>query len=336
MNAGKRSVTLNLSVSAGRSLLDRLAHEVEVVLFSGASQEYDALALDGLRAGERSLIVTALTPFGLTGPLRSWRANDLIAWAMGGLLFTIGDPDRAPVKPAGELAYVLGSQFALMGTLAAVRALRRHGIGQLVDVSLQEAVASAGGECAPSIFLDDLIPRVRSGGRRGTCAPFGLFPTSDGYASVLALMPGHWLAMRDWIQSQTGNDAVLDPMFEGGAQSRAGDAWDVVNLFTEDLTRLYTRQALFEEGQRRGIPVAPVNDAASVAEDPQLAHREFWRHIGVAGTPVRAPGAPFRFHGDAEQQSRRAPKAGEHNHEVYAAIGVDATAQARLADDGVI
>jgi benzylsuccinate CoA-transferase BbsE subunit len=338
MNAGKRSVTLNLEIEGGAALLARLADEVDVVLYSGPTHRYDELKLAGLVTGRRPLVVTALTPFGLTGPMRSWCANDLIAWAMSGLLFTIGDPDRAPVAPVGELAYVLGSQSAVMGTLAAVRALRRDQIGQLVDVSLQEAVASASGECAPTMFLDDLIPRVRSGGRRWTCAPFGLFPTRDGYASVLALMPGHWLAMREWIHEATGNDAVLDPTFEGGAQSRAGDAWDVVNVFTEDLTRLYTRQELFHEGQRRGIPVAPVNDAASVAEDPQLTARGFWVDVEVDGTPVRAPGPPFRYvdEGASVPPSRRAPRAGEHNVEVYGAVGIDAAERARLAADGVI
>jgi benzylsuccinate CoA-transferase BbsE subunit len=314
MNAGKKSVTLDLGVDEGRVLFYRMVGLADAVVYSGSATGYDRTEL----ARHDGLVVAALTPFGLTGPFRNWEGNDLIAWAMSGLGYTIGDPDRAPVQPGGNLAYILGSQFLTMATLAALRVLRRDNIGQLVDVSLQESVAAAAGECSLAVFLDDLIPRGRSGNRRRFSAPFGHFPTTDGYASILALMPGHWTAMREWIVEKTGNAAVLDPSFEGGPQSRAGSSWDVVNLFTEDLTRLYSKQDLFDEGQRRGIPVTPVNEPSAVANDPQLEERDFWRAIEIAGHSVRAPGMPFRLNDRDHRAPARPPAPGEHNEEIYA------------------
>lgn len=325
-NAGKKSVTIDLEAPEGRRTLVELCGGVELVVFSGSARRFDELQLAAVPA-VAGPVVTALTPFGLTGPLRDWVGADLVAWAASGLLSTIGDPDRPPVVPGGSLAYVFGGQVAVAASLAAIRVRRQQGVSQLVDVSLQEAVGAIGGECAPSVFLDDLIRRRRSGNRRRTGAPFGLFEAADGYVAVLALMPDHWLALRQWIFEVTGNDAVLDPMFEGGAQSRAGDLWDVVNLFTEDLTRRLPRATLFAEGQRRGIPVTPVNEAAATAEDPQLYQRHYWVELDLDGSPVRAPGRPFSGTSLGRAGGTKVPRPGEHTDEVLATLSNPAQAK---------
>lgn len=322
-NAGKKSVALD--IDGGDQDRDRfldLAQTADAIVFSGQAHQFDLFPFTELLAREQPPVIAALTPYGLSGPRRNWLGNDLTAWASGGLGYLIGDPDRAPVAPAGELAAVLGSQFLVFATLAALRHRCATGQGQLVDVSLQEAIVAASGECGLSVYLDDLIPRRRTGNRRRTSAPFGLFPTSGGYGSVLAIMPEHWRAMRQWIRDETNNDAVLDPIFEGGPQSRAGDLWDVVNLFTEDLTGKYTKQDLFEEGQRRGIPCAPVNDSQSVVADPQLAERGFWEQISVAGRSIQAPGVAFRLsRGVQPERGRVVPALNEHAAELLAPLG---------------
>jgi benzylsuccinate CoA-transferase BbsE subunit len=317
-NAGKKSVALDVDCDGDdRSRFHDLAATADAILFSGQAHRFRELALaDILERGEAP-VVAALTPYGLTGPRNHWLGNDLTAWAASGLGYLIGDPDRPPVAPSGELAAVLGSQFLVFATLAALRHRRVTGEGQLVDVSLQEAIVAASGECGLSVYLDDLIPRRRTSNRRRTSAPFGLFRTSDGYGSVLAIMPEHWRAMRRWIHEETDNDAVLDPMFEGGPQSRAGDLWDVVNLFTEDLTRKHTKQELFEQGQQRGIPCAPVNDSQSVVADPQLAEREFWETLLTKDRSLQGPGPAFRLDRSSGRTGHRSvPDLDQHGNEL--------------------
>lgn len=321
MNTNKRSLVADLSATSGMDILRELASTADVVFFSGLSEEYDRLELERLLTDNPSLVVAAVTPFGLTGPMRHWRGGDLIAWASGGLAFTLGDPDRPPVAPAptAHLSYILAGQYSAMASLAALRHARRTGAGQRVDVSLQESVAAVSGESGVSAFLDDGIPRVRAGSKRPLTAPLGHYPTTDGYASVLALMPNHWEALRTWILEKTGNEGVMDPALAGGPQSRAGGAWHVVNLFTEDLTKHYSRQELFEEGQRRGIAVTPVNDAMSVVSDEQLEERDFWTELDVAGESVRSPGPPYRL-SRTPWQPGRAPGVGEHTEQVMAEL----------------
>jgi len=133
-------------------------------------------------------------------------------------------------------------------------------------------------------------------------------------------MPAHWDALAAWIAEETGNEAVLDPDLKGPGFVRAEDGKrEVVDLFVEDLTRRYTKQELFAEGQRRGITITPVNDPASASADPQLAFRGFWRDLPVGGSEVRVPGPPVRFDSLA-WHARPAPSVGEHTAEVLAEL----------------
>ncbi len=322
MATSRRSVVLDLDSAEGRRLLGRLIDTADVVAFSGPADRFDDLGLGGLRSTRPGLVVSAVSPFGLTGPFRSWEGNDFIGWATGGLSFSTGDPDRPPLSPApvAELAHVLSGYLATLGTLAALRGRSRHGVGDLVDVSVQQGVLTASGESGVAAFLDDLVPRVRGGSRRAAIVPVGHYPTKDGAASLIGLMPAHWEALAAWIAEETANEGVLDPDLAGPGFVRAEEGKrEVVDLFVEDLTRRYTKQELFEEGQRRGVTITPVNDPASTAADPQLAFRGFWRNVPVDGTDVRVPGSPARF-GSLAWNARPAPDVGEHTAEVLAEL----------------
>jgi crotonobetainyl-CoA:carnitine CoA-transferase CaiB-like acyl-CoA transferase len=323
MNTSKRSVTLDLGCPDGRELFARLAATADVVAFAGERARFRDLSLEGMHDPHPRLIVSAITPFGLTGPFQDWTGNDLVAWATGGLAFSTGDPDRPPLVPGtpAELSYILASYLVMLGTLAALRTQRQHGKGQLVEVSLQQAVLTISGESGVSLFIDDLEPRARIGSRRPSTGPFGHFPTKDGFAAVVAVTSAHWDALAKWIHEETGNESALDADLRGFAQVRSDGLRDIANLFTEELTRLHTKQELFEEGQLRGIPITPVNDPAAVVDDPQLAHRRFWTELDVDGRAVRAPGPPARLTG-LSWNARRAPRAGEHNALVYGELGL--------------
>src|SRR5207302_8581969 len=121
-----------------------------------------------LSAINSSLIVTAISPFGLSGPRAGWRGSDLVAFPMGGYGRVVGgpvdDPDREPpLKAAGRPAELVAGVNAALATLAAVRARARSGRGQLVDVSMQAAlVPFVFGELARLIYDRGVGPRRRA------------------------------------------------------------------------------------------------------------------------------------------------------------------------------
>lgn len=286
---GKRSVVAPPGSAARAELL--AAADVVITDVDPATDE-PVLAHD-------QQVVVAVSPFGLTGPKRGWKGSELIAWASAGIAFTIGFPDRAPLCPATPVQFAshITSLFAVNAAMLARRAVRRTGRGQVVDVSMQECCLALAPETGAALFLDDGLRRSRPGNRRAVTRPWGLYPCADGFVSFLVLQPAHWRAMAAWIAEATEIDGVLDEVFVD--LHVRWEVSDFIDDCTEQLTRPRTKLDLFVEGQRRGIPITPVNTIADLCQDPHLRGAGFWRdEQHPAFGPVPTPGAPFRVDHD--------------------------------------
>ncbi len=276
MAAGKRSVTIDLTSRSGQQVFRRLVDASDVLITDAAAGEMEALGLgyEALLARHPGLVYTSVTPFGLTGPRRHWRGSDLVGWAASGALPAIGDADHAPLAPGGGLAYMTGALNAAMGAMGALMTRRASGRGQLVDVSLQEAVLSVSMEVSPMLVLEGGFDLERSGKRRRG-GPIGHYATEDGAVSIVAYMPDHWDTLAAWIREETGVEEVTSEAFAGTPMSRVHYS-ELVDLWIEGLTSRYTKQAFFEEAQRRGITVAPVNTALDLDHDAHLDATGGW------------------------------------------------------------
>ena len=137
--------------------------------------------------------------------------------------------------------------------------------------------------------------------------------------AILALQPNHWQAMARWICDVTGNEGVLDEVFND--LTVRNEASDAVDAWTEEITTASTKLELFVEGQRRGIPITPVNTVADLRADPHLRQAGWWRdEMSPVLGPVQVPGAPFLVSHDWWAWST-APTLGQHTDEILAALG---------------
>ena len=337
MAAGKRSVTIDLTASPGQQLFGRLVDASDVLVTDAAAGDMEALGIgyEQLHARQPALVYTSVTPFGLTGPRRHWRGSDLIGWASSGALPAIGDPDRAPLAPGGGLAYMSGALNAAMGALGALMTKRASGRGQLVDVSLQEAVLSVSMEVSPMVVLEGGFDLERSG-RSRPAGPIGHYATQDGAVSIVAYMPEHWSTLAAWIREETGVEEVTSDAFAGTPMSRV-HYHEVVDLWIEGLTCRYTKQAFFEAAQRRGITVAPVNSALDLDGDAHLNATRGWAdgHAPGIGT-FRTPTPPVHVDGRVSSVGAT-PGLGAHNHDVFVGeLGLTDLELAALRAEGAI
>ncbi len=303
---GKRSVV----AEPGRDELQRLLAWADVVI-----GDVDPSVGPLTPAHDRQVVV-AISPFGITGPRRNWKGSELVGWASAGLAYTMGFPDRPPLglAPPVQFGAHVTSLYALNGALLALRGMRRTGRGQTVELSMQECLLSIAPETGMSLYLDDRLHRTRPGNRRAVTRPWGLYPSSDGFVSIITIQPAHWKAMATWIAEETGMDAVLDEAFND--MHVRWEVADFIDEVTEQLTRAHTKLELFREGQRRGIPTTPVNTVADLAADPHLESAGFWRiedHPTLG--PVKGPGAPFRVNRDWWSWAS-APTLGQHTDEI--------------------
>src|SRR5262249_55579278 len=179
-NAGKRSVTLDLETAAGVDGLRRLAARADVLVETFPPGHLEALGLgwDALGALNPALVLPPTPPSGQRGPGAGGRGTSLTLSAWGGRTWLSGSPDGPPLDPPREQAYQLAGVNAAIGALLALRARRRTGRGQHVDVAIQEAVAATLEYGALRVIHEGVVPRRT--GPYYPHVPHGVFPAQDG------------------------------------------------------------------------------------------------------------------------------------------------------------
>jgi len=103
---------------------------IDLGLVPASLDDADVVLADRARHGGRAdSIWVAVTPFGLEGPRASWRASDLGVMASSGNMYSTGDPDRAPVRSAGNASYAHSASETAFAVLTALASGRRPADG---------------------------------------------------------------------------------------------------------------------------------------------------------------------------------------------------------------
>jgi crotonobetainyl-CoA:carnitine CoA-transferase CaiB-like acyl-CoA transferase len=144
-NANKRGAVIDLHSDDGWHRFCGLCERADILIenFGPEGQRRHGLTPAEVHERHPHLIHVALADFGLSGPRAGWRLEALPAFAASGALWASGFPDRPPCWLPGYAAHDAGSVFAVAGALAAVLDRARHGEGQTVEVSVQEAALNA-------------------------------------------------------------------------------------------------------------------------------------------------------------------------------------------------
>src|SRR5215510_3063468 len=121
-NTSKRGITLDVHQPTGRAIFKQLAAKVDVVVESFAPGTLASLGLgyDELKRLNPKLVLTSISPFGQTGPYRDYHSSDVVAEALGGMIYTNGAADEPPLQALGLQAYHNASFFAAIGTMSAL------------------------------------------------------------------------------------------------------------------------------------------------------------------------------------------------------------------------
>ena len=334
-NTSKRGITLDLNQQAGQELAKQLAAKADVLVESAAPGTLARLGLgyDELKQLNPNLVFTSITPFGQTGPYQSYRSSDIVAEALGGMIWTNGFPDEPPLHAMGLQAYHSASFFAAIGTLLALLTRDSLGEGQWVDVSIQEAVAGAVEHVAP-FYHQGLGIESRRGSLHWS-RYFRVARCRDGYVMHCSL--GDWTSLVEWVKGDKKAQDLEDTRWEDLVYRRehAEHLFDILDDWAKD----YSVAELMEGAQLRRIPYAMVRPPEALVEDPQLNARGFFSHIEhpELGRTVQYPGGPIHFTTTPWRIARRPPLLGEHNTEVYGSeLGIEADRLSALKQAGVI
>jgi crotonobetainyl-CoA:carnitine CoA-transferase CaiB-like acyl-CoA transferase len=302
---GKRSLVLDLDTADGRARLHALIPNIDVVVVNESENRLGRRGLDHgtLSALSPGLVYVHVTGYGLDGPYAGRPANGTIAEAFTGLTHLTGRPDAEPVLPSVPLGDAVTAYAGAFGVLTACWERAVHGpVGRVVDVNLTEAMLQVLGPVFAGYDGQGPPP-----GRMGSGMPGALL------RGVFATADSRWVAISLSTPRQL---ATLAAHVGGGALA------DAPSAAVEDAVRAWIlergRAQVVEDLDAVRVPVAPVNDARDVLDDPHVAGRGMLRTVhGSDGVQVRVPGAAPRVVG-APVAGDRLPDLGEHTADVLA------------------
>ena len=104
-----------------------------------------------------------------------------------------GFPELPPCAAPGHLAHDCASVYAAIGAVAAVLDRHRHGRGQLVEISVQEAALA--GTTPWSLCLEDyarINPFLPVAGNRNADGAYWVLPAADGWIRTVIGSPRQW------------------------------------------------------------------------------------------------------------------------------------------------
>jgi crotonobetainyl-CoA:carnitine CoA-transferase CaiB-like acyl-CoA transferase len=318
VNAGKRSVTLNLKTPAGVDLARRLVAVSDVVTenFRPGVMERLGLGYLALRAVRPDLIMLSISTSGQTGPERGIAGYAPMFAALGGLGEATGYADGPPV----ELRHAMDHTNGLVGAFAVLAALhhrRRTGQGQHIDLAMREVAASLIGETLLAQAMNGQAPR-RMGNRDLAMVPHGVYPCrgEDRWVGIAVGSDAEWGALRralgdpEWARDPALEDAVGRRRREGQIDGHLS-AWCRERSVEEVVWRL----------QRVGVAATPSMSAQDLLHDPHLREREAFP---VLEDPRRGHrrvvGPPWRFSETPASVRKWSPDLGEDNQDVLAGL----------------
>jgi crotonobetainyl-CoA:carnitine CoA-transferase CaiB-like acyl-CoA transferase len=296
----KHSVALDLESASGKAALQRLVARADVVIDGLGVDRLAELgfAHDKLLARD-GVIVTSITPFGLSGPYRDLKGSDLVVMALGGLLNLVGAPEREPLSLGGYQAQYATGICAFTGTAAALLYRDDSGHGQLVDVSAFQSIAFMEWKSGNNYQSTGSVRR-----RVGDHSQNLVLRTSDGWFGLLYTDP-NWPALRNL----TGIEALDDERFKtrAGRAAHAGELRELLEAWFAQRTNL----EVYHAAQALKIPAGMVASIGDLFASPQYAARDFWQIIDHPATgPLTYPGTGYLMSGYAPP-TRRAPVLGE-------------------------
>jgi|TARA_B100000315_G_scaffold249635_1_gene281162 crotonobetainyl-CoA:carnitine CoA-transferase CaiB-like acyl-CoA transferase len=314
-NTGKRSVVLDLDVPAGQTTLARLVGCYDVVIGCEALKRA-GIGHEQIRAWNPAAIFTSVTGFGGGGPYCDYESSHLIACAVGGWAQLCGVPERRPLQVGGATTETLAGAYAAAATLLAVLGRSRHGNGEYIDVSTQQAVLC--GAQIPSLLYEYrgiLAERYSSvGSGAGACY---MLPTRDGIIGLNALTLAQWQMLCAFLGRE---DIALDEHYQGISWATPDDRLEEIRGIFRDALTDRSAVELFHEAQARRVPFGLVPNLQQLFELTPHQERGFFQTLEHPECgPVQVPGVPFKS-AAGEIEINRPPLLGEHTKEILATI----------------
>jgi len=334
LNAGKRSVGVDLRTEEGRAVVLGLIESADVVIENFRPGRLEAWGMGYQALAERNprLVLTRVSGFGQTGPYRERPGFGTVAETLSGYAFLNGWPHTPPTAPPFGFADSIAGISAAFGTAMALYRREVTGVGSEVDVALYEPLMFILGDAVLNYTASGNIMR-RQGNASGAASPRGIYEAGDGgWLSIAG--SNQTIAMRLF-------DAMGRPDLKTDERYATNVARMANNESLQEIVIAWVKSrprdeilAILDEYE---VVAAAVNDASDIAADPHFTDRTLVELANTVLGPAMVPGPVLHMRGTERPTYDGVPAVGEHTREVLSGeLGMADAELARLAEAGVI
>jgi crotonobetainyl-CoA:carnitine CoA-transferase CaiB-like acyl-CoA transferase len=323
LNAGKKSVVLDLKDRRAAAAVRRLAERADILVENYRPGVTRRLGLDYGVLGEANprLVYCSISGYGQTGPSADLAAYAPVIHATSGYDLAHLAHQRGRTRPDNcgiYIADIVAGTYAFAAIGVALHQRSATGAGQHLDISMLESMLSLTVSELQTAQFEVPPPPARPF--------FGPVATADGYINMAVASERTFQGM---AAAAGRPDWVGDPRFARYLDRRAnwGVLMDEFEVWSKGLTTAECLAAL----DRQAVPAAAYRTVREAMADPQLAHRGAFAEVEDAGGTFKALNPPFRMSGSATRAGPRTPALGEHTREVLRAAGLSEAEIAALA-----
>jgi CoA:oxalate CoA-transferase len=316
----KLAITLNLKHPEARTVFADLVAKCDVLVENYSRGTLDRLGVgySWLQQVNPRLVYCSITGFGSDDHSSPAKAMDTIIQAQSGMMYTSGEPQDPPIRVGIPMADLCAPMFGVIGVMAAIHQAQRTGFGQHIDVSMLGVLTMM-----VSVEPFDLLERCgipqRTGQTLPRLAPFGIYPTQDGFIAICA--PTEAMA-RGFFEAAGHPELSDDERF--ATRNARVENFQELDAFINRFTRSLTSSDALARLESAAVPAAEVRDPYAATRDPRVVHRGetvplMHPKYGVVAD-VYGMGMPMTFSGSSVGFDQPPPALGEHNDRVYGQI----------------
>ncbi|MBY0597491.1 CaiB/BaiF CoA transferase family protein [Bacillus bingmayongensis] len=319
LNRNKKSIAINLKQEDGREVLRQLVAEADVFLEGFRPGVLDRLGFgyEQVKEINPQIVYCSLSGFGQTGPYKNRAGHDLNFLALAGMVGIPSQMEMPTTRPATRIADLAGGMMAAFSILAALMESKHSKLGQYVDVSMTDVLATWVGLFLPALIKNE---KALSGSESPLVMPGNdMYEAKDRKWLALGLNEDKFwtkflhclqdefpaLSLKQWRSpvERMRRKIELHHLIKGIILSKPFSYWEKIFGSSD-------------------IPWTPVNSAIDVIRDPHLKARQIFYHCfnpetGEKELHVRFP---TLFSTPLPTCQSAAPALGEHTEEILQSL----------------
>ena len=330
----KRSLALDLRQAEAQDIVRQLVRDADVLIenFRPGAMEGWGLGPDALLALNPRLVMLRISGYGQTGPYRDRPGFGVVAEAMSGLRHLTAEPGRVPVRVGVSIGDTLAALHGVIGILLALHHRSAHGVGQVIDVALYEAVFNCMESLLPEYSAFGAV-RGPAGSALPGIAPSNAYRCSDGGYALIAGNGDSIFKrlMKEIRRDDLGNDPALAD--NAGRVARVAEIDAAIGHWAAQRTVDEALKAL----DSAAVPAGRIYTVADIAADPHYQARGMLASVQMDdGSLLAVPGIVPKLSATPGSHRRNAPTLGQDTDAVLQELGLSPAQIQGLKDKGIV